>query len=59
LTGGTSNGANAESIIDNIRVEGTIVPEPTTIAGGLLGVLGLCFHQRRRLKFLLPRLRRT
>ena len=53
LTGGTSNGNNSESIIDNIRVEGTIVPEPTTIAGGLLGVLGLCFHQRRRLRFLL------
>jgi hypothetical protein len=25
------------------------VPEPTTIAGGLLGVLGLCWFQRRRL----------
>lgn len=49
LSGGTSNGNNAESIIDNIRVEGTIVPEPATVAGGLLGVLGLCWHQRRRL----------
>jgi PEP-CTERM motif len=35
--------------IDNIQVNGTIVPEPATVAGGLLGVLGLCWHQRRRL----------
>ncbi len=49
LTGGQSEGNNVQDIIDNIRVEGTIVPEPTTIAGGLLGVLGLCWHQRRRL----------
>jgi hypothetical protein len=47
LTGGQSQGTNLQDIIDNIRVE--IVPEPTTIAGGLLGVLGLCWHQRRRL----------
>jgi hypothetical protein len=49
FTGGQSSGTNVQNIIDNIRVEGTIVPEPTTIAGGLLGVLGLCWHQRRRL----------
>ena len=49
LTGGQSNGADLQNIMDNIRVEGTIVPEPATIAGGLLGVLGLCWHQRRRL----------
>ena len=49
LTGGQSNGADLQNVIDNIRVEGTIVPEPATIAGGLLGVLGLCWHQRRRL----------
>ena len=35
--------------IDNIQVNGTAVPEPATVAGGLLGVLGLCWHQRRRL----------
>ena len=34
---------------DNIQVNGTIVPEPATVAGGLLGVLALCWHQRRRL----------
>jgi hypothetical protein len=49
LTGGQSNGADLQNVIDNIRVEGTIVPEPATVAGGLLGVLGLCWHQRRRL----------
>jgi hypothetical protein len=59
LTGGMSTGNNPESTIDNIRVEGTVVPEPATVAGGLLGVLGLCFHQRRRLRLLLPRLRKV
>ena len=49
FTGGQSEGTNVQNVIDNIRVEGTIVPEPTTVAGGLLGVLGLCWHQRRRL----------
>jgi hypothetical protein len=49
LTGGQSNGADLQNIVDNIRVEGTIIPEPATVAGGLLGVLGLCWHQRRRL----------
>jgi hypothetical protein len=49
LTGGQSNGGNVQDVIDNIRVEGTIVPEPTTITGGLLGLLGLCWPQRRRL----------
>jgi len=58
LSGGQSNGTNLQDVIDNIRVEGTIVPEPTTIAGGLLGVLGLCWHQRRRL-IRCVRLRRT
>jgi len=57
FTGGTSNGNNLQTIVDNIQLTG--VPEPTTVAGGLLGVLGLCWHQRRRLRFLLPRLRRT
>jgi len=57
FTGGTSSGNNLQTVIDNIQLTG--VPEPTTVAGGLLGVLGLCWHQRRRLRFLLPRLRRT
>ena len=43
---------------DNLQLTGTIVPEPTTVAGGLLSVLGLCWHQRRRL-IRLVRFRRT
>jgi hypothetical protein len=32
-----------------------VVPEPATVAGGVLGVVGLCWHQRRRLiRSLLP-----
>ena len=49
LTGGQSNGDNLQNVVDNILINGTIVPEPATIAGGLLGVLGLCWFQRRRL----------
>jgi len=49
LTGGQSNGTNLQDTLDNIQINGTIVPEPATVAGGLLGVLGLCWHQRRRL----------
>jgi hypothetical protein len=44
-----SSGANVQDILDNIQINGTIVPEPATVAGGLLGVLGLAWHQRRRL----------
>jgi hypothetical protein len=46
---GQSNGGDLQNVIDNIQVNGTIVPEPATVAGGLLGVLALCWHQRRRL----------
>ena len=49
FTGGQSNGVDLQNQIDNIQVNGTAVPEPTTVAGGLLGVLGLCWFQRRRL----------
>ena len=49
FTGGQSNGNDLQNIIDNIQINGIIVPEPTTVVGGLLGVLGLCWHQRRRL----------
>jgi hypothetical protein len=45
--GGPGNDLQTE--MDNIQVNGTIVPEPATVAGGLLGVLGLCWFQRRRL----------
>jgi len=53
FNGGTSMGNNLQTIIDNIQLVG--VPEPTTVAGGLLGLLGLCWHQLRRIRLLLPR----
>ena len=56
---GQSNGTDLQNVIDNIQVNGTIVPEPATVASGLLGILGLCWHQRRRLRSLLPPSRRT
>jgi hypothetical protein len=50
FTGGTGTNPNVPyTQFDNIQLTGTIVPEPATVAGGLLGVLGLCWHQRRRL----------
>ena len=52
-TGGTSMGNNLQTVIDNIQLTG--VPEPATVGGGLLGVLGLCWHQRRGIRLLLPR----
>ncbi len=59
FTQGQSNGTDLQNEIDNIQIGGTIVPEPATVAGGLLGVLGLCWHQRRRFKSILPRSRRA
>jgi hypothetical protein len=58
FTGGRSNGLDLQNQIDNIQINGTVIPEPATVAGGLLGVLSLCWHQRRRLISSL-RLRRT
>ena len=49
FTNGQSNGGDLQNLIDNIQVNGTVVPEPATVAGGLFGVLGLCWFQRRRL----------
>jgi hypothetical protein len=53
FTGGQSNGNNGQTTIDNIRLEA--VPEPATVVGGLLGVIGLCWFQRRRIRLILPR----
>jgi hypothetical protein len=47
--GGQSNGANLQDLFDNLQINGGIIPEPATVAGGLFGVLGLCWQQRRRL----------
>lgn len=43
--GGNNSGATAD--FDNIQLKG--VPEPATVASGALCLLGLCWHQRRRL----------
>ena len=60
FSNGRSNGNDLQTVIDNIRLDATtVVPEPSTVAGGLLGVLGLCWFQRRRIRLILPRLRRT
>jgi hypothetical protein len=56
LTGGASEGTNLQTVIDNIQLN--CIPEPTTTFGGVLGVLGLCWFQRRRL-IRCVRLRRT
>ena len=47
--GGASNGNNRQTVIDNIQLNASLVPEPATVVGGLLGVLGVCWFQRRRL----------
>ena len=51
FTGGTGITNFRFTQFDNLQLTGTIVPvpEPATVVGGLLGVLGLCVHQRRRL----------
>jgi hypothetical protein len=41
------NNTHNNTYIDNIQITG--VPEPGTVIGGALGVLGLCWSQRRRL----------
>ncbi len=57
--GGTSTGQDLQTVIDNIVLEGIVIPEPATVVGGLLGVVGLGWQQRRRLKLLLPRSRKA
>jgi len=45
---GSGNNANGnDTFIDNIQVNAVAVPEPSTYIGGLFGVLGLCWFQRR------------
>jgi len=58
FSSGQSSGNDIQTIIDNIQLNGTVIPEPATVAGGLLGACGLCWHQRRRL-IRLVRLRRA
>jgi hypothetical protein len=52
-------GRNAPSfdVLDNVSV--SAVPEPSSYIGALLGVVGLCWFQRRRLMTRFLRLRQT
>jgi len=54
FTGSTTNNAANDTRLDNLQIN-AVVPEPTTVVGGVLGLMGLCWHQRRRLiRSLLP-----
>jgi hypothetical protein len=55
FSGATSNGNDRQTVIDNIQLNATVAPEPATVAGGLFGVIGLCWFQRRRIRLILPR----
>jgi hypothetical protein len=57
FTGSTNNAEQNHTYLDNIQIN-AIVPEPTTVVGGVLGIVGLCWYRRRWLiRFL--RLRRA
>jgi hypothetical protein len=45
FSGATTSESRGFTFIDNIQVTG--VPEPSTYIGGLLGIAGLCWFQRR------------
>jgi hypothetical protein len=56
LSGSTNSSNGNHTLIDNIVVNSeTCVPEPSTYIGGLLGIVGLCWYQRRRIRVILPR----
>jgi PEP-CTERM motif len=46
FSGATGDAGN--NYIDNIQLTATAVPEPSSYIGALLGVVGLCWFQRRR-----------
>ena len=49
FNGATPNGEVPQNtFIDNIQLTATAVPEPSSYIGGLLGLVGLCWYQRRR-----------
>ena len=51
FSGSTNNANGNNTFIDNIQV--TALPEPSSYIGGLLGIIGLCWYQRRRFTRLL------
>jgi len=48
FTGSTTNNGSNVTRLDNLQIN-AVVPEPATVASGVLGVIGLCWYQRRRL----------
>jgi hypothetical protein len=57
FTGSTTNAGGNVTRLDNLQIN-AVVPEPATVASGVLGAVGLFWHRRRRLiRSLLPRLR--
>jgi len=47
FSGANNSNGGAHTYIDNIRLTATVVPEPSSYIGGLVGILGLCWFQRR------------
>jgi hypothetical protein len=47
FSGADNSAGGAHTYLDNIRLTATVVPEPSSYIGGLVGILGLCWFQRR------------
>jgi len=47
FSGAKNSNGGAHTYIDNIQLTATVVPEPSSYIGGLVGLLGLCWFQRR------------
>ena len=47
LGGSKNNAEGNHTYIDNIQLTAAVVPEPSTYIGGLVGLLGICWFQRR------------
>lgn len=46
--GGEANGVRAGYVLDNLNVEGVVVPEPCTLIMAVVGFASLCLVSRRR-----------
>ena len=47
FSGAKNSNGGAHTYIDNIQLNGAGVPEPSSYIGALVGILGLCWFQRR------------
>jgi hypothetical protein len=55
FSGSMSQGQDLQNTIDNIRLDvRTVIPEPASVVGALLGACAICWNQRRRLIRFLP-----